>query len=177
MINYYMRYGNQLNGFDGYYEISNLGNIKNTKTWTGNMYIEKERKLKPTIYKNGYKNIVLKGKHFSIHRLVAKTFIPNPNNYPVVNHIDGNKLNNNVDNLEWCTYSHNEIEAYRIGIKNPKPTKSIVQYDLNGNFVKEWKNLSEIKRELGYSTGTLHEACSGKRKTAYKSIWNFKEEL
>ena len=75
----------------------------------GNVFSKRKNKyLKPIKNKCGYYNISLnKNKHrkeCSIHRLVAETFIPNPNNYPVVNHIDGNKSNNNVDNLEWCTY-------------------------------------------------------------------------
>ena len=62
-----------------------------------------------------------------IHRLVAKTFIPNPNNYPVVNHINGNKLDNRIDNLEWCTISHNNKEAYRLGLRKVSP-KTIEQF-------------------------------------------------
>lgn len=69
---------------------------------------------------NGYDFVYLTKKKMEyVHRLVAQAFIPNPNNYPCVNHKDGNKLNNRVENLEWCTYSYNNKEAYRLGLKKP----------------------------------------------------------
>lgn len=67
--------------------------------------------LKINLYKNG------KYKNFRVHRLVALTFIQNPNNYPIINHIDGNKLNNNISNLEWCTYSQNNKHAWKLGLR------------------------------------------------------------
>lgn len=88
---------------------------------TGEVYSKKNDKiLKTTISKTGYHQITLR-KHgiaycFKIHRLVATAFIPNPNEYPIINHIDGNKLNNNYLNLEWCTYSYNTIHAYDNGL-------------------------------------------------------------
>ena len=58
-----------------------------------------------------------KAKNILVHRLVAESFIPNPNKYPCVNHIDGNKQNNNINNLEWCTHSENDLHAYKIGLR------------------------------------------------------------
>lgn len=74
------------------------------------------KKLKPTITKKGYLRVDLKGKGYSVHRLVAMAFIPNPLNKPQVNHIDGNKNNNNVKNLEWCTNSENQKHAVANGL-------------------------------------------------------------
>lgn len=95
--------------YAGYYEVSNLGRIRRIKTG---------KILKG--YLNEYYRVVLtvdsKGKDYSVHRLVAMTFIPNPENKPDVNHIDGNKLNNRVDNLEWTTRSENMKHAYRTGL-------------------------------------------------------------
>lgn len=174
-----MKNGKIYHGYEGLYQVSNLGRIKSLKLWTGSMFINKEKILKPTKYKNGYLNVILKGKHFLVHRIVALTFLENKNNLPIVNHINGIKTDNRVENLEWCTYSHNEKEAYKIGIKNPKPTKAILQYDLDGNLIREWKSISQIKKELGYSTGSIYDVCKGNRNRviSYNCIWKFKEEL
>lgn len=157
------------------YEVSNIGNVRNTKTWTGTMYINKKRNLKPVKYKNGYLYVILKNKKKLVHRLVAESFIENKNNFPIVNHKNGIKTDNRVQNLEWCTYSHNEKEAYRIAIKKPC-VKKVIQFDLTGKIIKEWKSLSQIKKELGYSIGNISDVCRGKVKTAYKSKWKFEEE-
>lgn len=82
----------------------------------------------------------------SVHLLVAKAFIPNPNNYPVVNHIDGNKFNNNVDNLEWVTYRDNNIHALEHHLRQPRGSP-IVQLDSDGNFIKEYRSVSEAARQ------------------------------
>lgn len=82
---------------------------------------------------NGYYSISYKGKTYYVHRLIAQAFIPNPNKYPCVNHINGIKTDNRVENLEWCTYSYNNKEAYRLGLKIPNKVsnkhKSIVMMD------------------------------------------------
>lgn len=94
----------------------------------------------------------------TIHRLVAETFIPNPNDYRVINHIDCNKTNNNVNNLEWCTQKHNIIQSFKNGQQKPTwkgkkgklnhLSKKINQYDLNGNFIKQWDSMRDVEREL-----------------------------
>ena len=87
----------------------------------------------------------------TIHRLVAETFIENLHNYNVINHIDCNKSNNNVNNLEWCTQKHNVRESFRNGLqKAPKgkestSSKKVRQYDLEGNFIKEWDCTMDIQ--------------------------------
>lgn len=117
-------------GYEGLYQISNLGNIKalEKSVWNGQGYIHfPEIIRKPNPDKDGYLNITLsncgKVKTYKIHRLVAEMFIPNLKNKPQVNHKDGNKTNNCVDNLEWCTNQENQQHAYRTGLKNQKRRK------------------------------------------------------
>ena len=114
-----------IEGYEGLYQVSNFGNIKSLPRIRHNgkgTYIQKEKLLKQTFTSTGYKKVELckdgKRKGFKVHRLVAIAFIPNPDNKPEVNHIDGNKINNNIDNLEWVTSSENTIHAYETGL-NP----------------------------------------------------------
>lgn len=103
-----------IQGYEGCYQISNLGRIKSLKN-------PKEKILKNNKTSRGYLEARLssngKIRHFSIHRLVAENFISNTNNLPEVNHIDGNKLNNNMENLEWITRSKNNLHAYRTKLR------------------------------------------------------------
>lgn len=100
-----------IDGFEGLYKISNLGNVYS--------YIS-NRLLNPRIDNFGRRGVHFyqnkKECCFRIHRLVAQHFIPNPNNYPEVNHIDGNKMNDRIDNLEWCTGSQNVKHAFKLGL-------------------------------------------------------------
>lgn len=114
--------------YEGIYQVSNLGRVRSltrkVKTFNG-FRITKGQLLKPLKTNRNYFRVDLKqnqkNKYKSIHRLVAETFIPNPNNYPIINHIDGDTSNNKADNLEWCTQSHNIKEAYRVGLARPTP--------------------------------------------------------
>ena len=111
-----------VNGFCTNYIITKEGIVYN---------IETEQILKSTIYNAGYYRVNIQlGKRgiyktLLLHRLIGEGFIPNPNNFPVINHIDGNKLNNNIDNLEWCTYLHNNLHAKSMGLyRKPSPIDS-----------------------------------------------------
>lgn len=105
-----------LDWIDSRYSISNTGLVKSEITGKTLAF--------ETSYK-GYRRVSIKGKHYTIHRLMALAFIPNPDNLPQVNHIDGNKLNNDISNLEWCTNQYNQKHAWknklRIGRKGLQP--------------------------------------------------------
>ena len=142
--------------------------------------------MKPYIVKGkrtkGYYRVELrkKGKRFYllVHRLVAENFIPNFDNKLQVNHINGNRFDNRVENLEWCTQSYNIKHAYESGLMKPKYGKDngwhteVLQYDLDGNFIKEWESISEAKKRLGINNITY--ACNGKYKHAGGYIWKYK---
>lgn len=140
------------------YSVSRLGNVRNDKTG---------RILKPGITR-GYLRVCLckngEHKNYRVHRLVAEAFIPNPLGLPQVNHIDENKLNNRAENLEWCTIQYNQEYSN---------AKQVVQYDLNGNLIANWKSTHEIQRQLGFSQGYISSCCTGRHKTAYGYIWRY----
>lgn len=167
----------------------------------GKVYsIRKNKWLKTHINKYGYEKVVLQKNKFrktlSVHRLVAIAFIPNPNNYPQVNHIDGEKTNNNVSNLEWCTPKHNMNEAVRIGLfesvkkknrenaiknklykyhvlANEKTKKKVNQYDKQNNLLNTFESISEASRKTNVKIVAISYACNGKRKTGGGYIWHF----
>jgi len=170
-------------GFEEYYQVSNLGRVKSKTTGT----IRKQGLIR------GYPSLSfqLKGKSYNLttHRLVAKAFLPNPNNYRVVNHIDGNKQNNNVTNLEWCTYQHNMQEAYRLGLMNIsqkhielarelglKSGKKIAQKDLEGNIVEIYQSGNQASIKTNISQGLISLCCHNKRKTAGGYKWEYLEK-
>lgn len=157
------------------YLISNYGRIKSLPKKT---HTKEEVILKTRIGKCGYEIITFSGanhltKTFKIHRLVATAFIPNPNNLPCVNHKDENKLNNNVDNLEWCDYKYNNNYGSARERAVLKKSKNIIQKDLNGNIIKEWLNAMEIKRALNFDNSTIHKCCKGKIKKYKNYIWEY----
>ena len=113
-----------IKGYEGLYQVSNLGRVKSLERYKVNHNIKQlveEKILKPSLGR--YKKVCLcknsKYQTLYIHRLVADAFIPNTNNDPCVNHIDGNKYNNVVNNLEFCTISQNTKHAYDLGLKKP----------------------------------------------------------
>lgn len=135
--------------------------------------------LKPKLKKNGYQEYCLyinKEKvNLLAHRIVATAFIDNPDNLETVNHIDGNKANNCKDNLEWCSYSDNEKHAWENNLNNSEAIdKAVLQYTMNGIFVKEYKSCAEAVRETGIKH--VHCAAKGARKSAGGYKWKFKYE-
>ena len=150
------------------YQISNLGRIKSFK-WG------KERILKPSLSKRGRLNVRLNGKNYLVHRLVAEAFIPNPNDYKEVNHKDENPQNNIVSNLEWCDRLYNVRYGTGIERRSKTQSKTVLQYDLEGNFIREWASAMECKRN-GYNQGHIIECCRKNRKTHKGFKWGYKDE-
>lgn len=173
-----------IDGFSSY-QVSNYGRIKSVSRIVKNKYSTRkieEKILTPKIGTNGYYSYPLGNddgvrKSVSIHRLVAKAFIPNPNNLPCVNHKDENKLNNEVANLEWCTYSYNnnynnrkEREIKTQQETSPK-NKAINQLSKNGKIIATFISLREAQRETNIPHNNISEVINGKRKTAGGFYW------
>lgn len=180
-----------IEGYEKLYQISNFGRIRSkdrvTRNGRCNKCIRKGKVLKPTLNQYGYLKIALwkenTTKFFGIHRLVAMTFLENNENKNEINHKDGNKTNNCIDNLEWVDRSENMKHAVRMGLLQTKgyirKKKKIIQKDLDGNTIKIWDSCSDIVRERGFSDSHIYACCKRKKhkKTAYGYIWEYEKEL
>lgn len=142
-------------GYEGIYQVSNLGNIK------------RDKKLKPLKAKSGYCIVCLckDGKQETkyVHRLVALAFLPNPQNLPQVNHKDENKANNSLNNLEWCSIQYNQEYSN---------AKKVLQYNLSGKLVRKYKSISNAAKETGYNESMISRAARNNK--TYKGFnWKF----
>jgi hypothetical protein len=146
-------------------------------------------KLQPRIKENGYPYVILRkdGLNYTktIHRIVAESFIPNPDNKQTVNHKNGNKTDNRVENLEWATQSENIKHAYRVlkrqinknwlgkfGKNNPK-SKIVIQL-FNKNIIAEFNGLHEAERQTHINRVSIKLVCQGKRNSAGGYQWRYK---
>jgi hypothetical protein len=154
---------NLVNGTKNYF-ISSLGRVKNHK---GRISCGMK-------HSSGYLMISISSTIYLLHRLVAQVFLPNPENKEQVNHIDGNKENSIVDNLEWCTQQENCIHRSSTGLGNN--TKSIIQYDLKMNKLNEFNSIIEASKKLNIFDTSISYCCQGKLKTCGGFIFRYQDD-
>lgn len=174
-------------GYENEYQINQFGEIRTLKD---SPKLKKYNVLKPQINKkNGYVYQMLykngKEKLLRVHRLVAMAFLPNPNNLPQVNHKDGNKQNNSVDNLEWCEQSYNMKHAYKNGLQIPSENqrKAIINTNKlkqkkvcqikDGEIINTFSGISEASRQTKISISCISRCCNLKRKSTNGYEWRF----
>ena len=174
-------------GYENEYQINQFGEIRTLKD---SPKLKKYDVLKPQISKrNGYVYQMLykngKEKLLRVHRLVAMAFLPNPNNLPQVNHKDGNKQNNSVDNLEWCEQSYNMKHAYKNGLQIPSENqrKAIINTNKlkqkkvcqikDGEIINTFSGISEASRQTKISISCISRCCNLKRKSTNGYEWRF----
>jgi hypothetical protein len=185
-----------INGYEGYYQVSNQGNIRSLDRFDG-VHDRQGTIIKPTLKQNGYLQVGLRKhrarKWFGVHRLVAIHFIENPDNKPQVNHIDGNKLNNTVENLEWVTGKENQNHAARLGLRDSTPkgknhcnygkfgensrsAKPVIRLDPKTGEMKLYKAKVLAKNE-GFDVTSISKCCHGKLKTHKGYEWYFAKDF
>lgn len=158
-------------GYEGKYQVSNLGNVLSLNYEGRNI----KQLLKPRAQHTGYLRVGLSNngqtKDYLIHKLVATVFINNPYNYKEVNHIDEDKTNNCVSNLEWCTRRYN-MNYGTIKTKIGQPGKHVACYDKQGNLIKTYNSLTETEQD-GFTISGVSTCCRGRIKSHYGYSWKF----
>ena len=171
-----------IKGYEGMYQVSNLGRVKSlgriVTRKNGRRLTIQERILKPKPTQNGYLQVKLcyssgKGKWFLVHRLVCEAFHKNPENKPEVNHINEDKLDNRACNLEWVTAKENCNHGTHNARVAKALSKPVAQYLSNGVLVKVWQSAMEVQRQLGFDNSTISKVARGKRKSAYGYEWKY----
>ena len=165
-----------ISGYEGMYKVSDTGLIRSVERWTEFNRDDKQVKrltkgriLKQSDHNRGYKTVSLHGKRYLAHRLVAITFIGNPENKPCVDHIDEDKTNNDVSNLRWVTHSENTLHSMENGshvnnreAKDRQAKTIIISKD---NIIRKYNSIAECSRYLKCNPSAISYVLSGHNKS------------
>ena len=184
-------------GYEGIYEVSNLGNVRSLDRLNGRGFRIKGQNMKPVTNQKGYLRVGLSLNNVqslkSIHRLVAQAFIPNPDNKPQVNHIDENKQNNHVDNLEWVTNRENALHGtkiarnsantnYRKKVANTdysligeKQAKPVTATNIKSGEKIKFKSMQEAHRH-GFHPSAICRCCKGQLQQYKGFTWEYPDK-
>ena len=172
-----------ISGYEGKYAVSNLGNVMSMNY----LNTKKPRVMSPVKHHLGYLFVHLGyNKIRMVHPLVAEAFIPNPENKKFVNHIDGNKQNNKVTNLEWVTSKENMNHAIKTGLRDPHHnnhpkgkdvpnSRPILQCSKDGKLIKRWECISDAARAIGCNPASIVNNASRRTKSLHGCIWRYEE--
>ena len=164
----------EIAGYEGIYEVSDLGRVKSL----GNNKSKKEKILKPLNNTRGYLQVMLckdgHTKRLLVHRLVAKAFIPNPNNLETINHKDEDKTNNFVSNLEWMSIKDNTNYGTRNKRMAEALSKKVQMFDKStGELLATFPSTMEAGRKTGINQSHICSCCNGNRKSAGGFVWGY----
>jgi hypothetical protein len=174
-----------INGYEEEYKVSNRGYVISLPRLIFNgkgYFLSKQKILTGSVTDKGYIRVELEGKSYTLHRLVATSFIPNPENKPQINHIDGNKTNNCVSNLEWCTNSENQLHAYKYGLNKPsekagKDKRKVCQLDKDTNeVIRVFDSIADAGRYINTRSSNISSVCKGLRNTCGGFKWGYFDE-
>ena len=174
-------------GYEGLYEVSDWGNVRSVDRYVnskaGSKAMLHGKMLKQYTDKDGYQRIGLHkdviSKTVGVHRLVAEAFIPNPNNLPVIDHINGNRQDNRVENLRWFTVKLNNSTQQAkekkslAAFKRTDNKVKIRQSSIDGEHIKDYNSSMDIQRELGFERAAIIRCCRGKQHTSYGYKWDY----
>ena len=143
----------------------------------GHVYNIEGKQLKEHITNSGYYRVRLcrdipRGM-YSVHRIVAETYIDNPEEKPIVNHLDNTRTNNEVTNLEWVTNSENQLQRFSSGGHKGTKRRPVQQYSLSGEYIRTWESAIDVTKELNIANQNIMKVCKGQRKSAGGYVWKY----